>query len=206
MLDTFLAQNIWPPIIVWSLMYISDYYLTIYGARLYQSHAKKYFVFEGSYELTPYFQEDINALRRLSPRFIVSLMVTWVMLFLVWLLGVWFLQVPQIFSLVIGSLILVEAVVHIRHIRNIFLFRLTRQDDGGLTGKIEYARWVTLRLSSVEMVSFAVLFLLIFFVTGSWFFLGGALRTFAEGVKHIRLARKARSNSQTAEVEIEADS
>jgi len=184
-------------------MYISDYYLTIYGARLYQTHARRYFVFEGSYELTPYFQEDINALRNLSPRFILSLMVTWVLLFLVWLLGVWFLQVPETFSLVIGALILVEAVVHIRHFRNIFLFRLTMRDDTGLTGKIEYAKWVTLRLSSVEMVSFAVLFLLIFLATGSWFFLGGALRTFVEGVKHIRLARRARLTPQNAGSEME---
>ena len=198
MLDTFLGENIWPGIIVWSLLYISDYYLTIYGARLYQNHARRYIVFEGSYELTPYFQADINALRRLSPRFIWSLSMTWLALSLVWLLGVWFFQVPETFSLVIGALILVEAVVHIRHIRNIVLFRLTRQDDGGLTGKIEYARWVTLRLSSVEMLSFAALFLLIFLVTGSWFFLGGVLRTLAEGLKHIRLARKARSTSPSA--------
>src|SRR5258708_24418110 len=47
--------------ILWGLLYVSDYALTITCARLYGR--QKTIVFEGSYEITPFFQRDINSLR-----------------------------------------------------------------------------------------------------------------------------------------------
>ena len=55
-----------PP--VWACLYVSDYFLTIACARLYRAQDR--IVFEGSYEITPIFQADVNALRRISPRFL----------------------------------------------------------------------------------------------------------------------------------------
>lgn len=55
MLENAWVTNIWVSLIIWSALYVSDYCLTIYGARLYHANLKKYVVFEGSYEFTPYF-------------------------------------------------------------------------------------------------------------------------------------------------------
>ena len=34
----FLLENIWLVTLIWVLIYLSDYYLTIYFARLYRKH------------------------------------------------------------------------------------------------------------------------------------------------------------------------
>ena len=73
-------DRLWPGLIAWTVLYISDYSLTIMCARLYQAGANQKMAFEGSYEITPYYQRDINSLRRLSPRFFAALLLS-----LVWL-------------------------------------------------------------------------------------------------------------------------
>ena len=65
MSDELLATS-WAGPLLWVVLYSSDYYLTIACARMYQ--AQNVIVFEGSYEITPAFQSDVNALRLLSPR------------------------------------------------------------------------------------------------------------------------------------------
>jgi hypothetical protein len=73
MIDVLLAR-VWAPPPLCPLQYIFDYALTIAAARLYQSRNKT--VFEGSYEITPTCQTDVNALRRLSLRFLFMLTLT----------------------------------------------------------------------------------------------------------------------------------
>ena len=55
-------DRLWPGLLAWTVLYISDYSLTIMCARLYQAGANQKMAFEGSYEITPYYQRDINAL------------------------------------------------------------------------------------------------------------------------------------------------
>ena len=49
-------------------LFISDYVLTLACARLYRGQDK--IVFEGSYEITSTDQADVDALRKVSPRFV----------------------------------------------------------------------------------------------------------------------------------------
>src|SRR5947207_12636171 len=70
----FFVQNLWAGLSVWILLFVSDYTLTLICARLYQKSVREKIVFEGSYELTPYFQRDIDALRAVSPRFVWALL------------------------------------------------------------------------------------------------------------------------------------
>ncbi|MCG3207605.1 MAG: hypothetical protein FOGNACKC_01205 [Anaerolineae bacterium] len=195
MLEDLLVENLWISLTVWALLFISDYYFTIYGAYLYQTYAKQYVVYEGSYELTPSFQNDVNNLRRVSPRFLVSLSLTIIFLIILWFLSVKFLETPWLFSFLIGALILSEVAIHIRHVRNIYLFGLTRKTKNGLKGHIEYRRWVILKSSAIELTSFSALFLLGFLISNSWFFLGGAVRCLMLGLSHLRLARKSSTNN-----------
>jgi len=81
-----------PGLVAWTILYISDYSLTIACARLYQAGAREKIAFEGSYEITPYYQGDINALRSLSPRFLAALLFS-----LVWLSAVWWLAMESFF-------------------------------------------------------------------------------------------------------------
>src|SRR5215208_7187448 len=63
-MEYWLATSPWPGVILWIILYVSDYYLTIYSARGFREIG--HFQFEDSFELTPQFQKDINALKPVS--------------------------------------------------------------------------------------------------------------------------------------------
>ena len=56
-IETYLLSRPWLPTLLWVALYTSDYYLTIWGSRLYRR--QKFIEMEGSYELTAEFQDDI---------------------------------------------------------------------------------------------------------------------------------------------------
>ena len=179
-------QNFWIGLAVWAALFVSDYTLTITCARLYQSGVRDKIVFEGSYEITPYFQRDIDSLRRLSPRFILALLWSSVVLFVLWrLVGQ---STPEMYCFALGAMILVQLAIHMRHFRNLFLFRAAASN--AVRGRIEYSRRVILRSSSLELLEFSGLFLSLFAFTHSWFVLGGGVGCLSVAHKHWRLARR----------------
>lgn len=179
---------------IWVALYISDYTLTLICARLYQSQVRDKIAFEGSYELTPYYQRDIGSLRRVSPRFIFALFWTSLLLFVMWQLSRQ--SVPEAYSFFLGTMILKQLVIHMRHFRNLFLFRAA--GSNAVCGRIEYSRRLTLRLSALEMLEFSGLFIAVFAFTHSWFVLGGATGCLALAGKHWRLARSLGSTSEAS--------
>ncbi len=190
MLLTFLLHSPVAAICLWAAVYTSDYYLTLYGARLYRSGPHRHLEFEGSYELTPVFQRDIDLMRRVSARFLLALAFSAVALFGVWLIGVRALRVEWPLAVLLGGLVLREAAVHLRHFRNIAMFRMARQ-TGALAGKLVYPRWFLLRSSAFELFSFAAFFLFLAAIVGGWFFVGGALSCAATGFQQLRRSGKA---------------
>jgi hypothetical protein len=177
-------------IALWAVVYLSDYYFTLAGARLYRSGANEHVVFEGSYELTPYYQGDVDRLSRFSRRLWLALAFSCVALLAVWWAAVQVLGMTWLFSFLLGALLLREAVVHLRHFRNIVLFRLGQRPDG-LRGRLEYPRWLVLRASASELFAFAGLFVLLAAIADGWFFLGGAAACAVTGLQHTRQAGKA---------------
>src|SRR5262252_6591283 len=98
-------DNVWIAMLLWAAIYISDYYLTIRGARLYKSVGSNYIAYDGSYELTPYYQQDINALRLISRRFVWALWIGILTIPLFWAISI-SLKLPELFSIWIGVLFL----------------------------------------------------------------------------------------------------
>jgi hypothetical protein len=133
LLDALLAHP-WLAIALWAVIYISDYTLTIVGARLHRDGANRHHEIQG-YELTPIFQQDIAKLRLVSPRFIIMLLVTSSLLLFAFLLARDDRQLRFIPACLLGYFILQEVAVHVRHIRNIAAFRLMMQSKG-IAGKI----------------------------------------------------------------------
>ncbi len=191
-----LRDSPWPGLIIWVLLYISDYSFTIVCARHYRAQTK--IAFEGSFELTPMFQADIDALKRVSPKFVLMMCLYSLLLWWVWYETSQPHELPEAYHFVLGGLILLEMAVHMRHLRNWFLFtRVLRAGD--VQGHLEYPRGVILRASGFEMWTFAGFFLALFLVTTSWFILGGAVTCALTGAKHARLAeRHARSKAPAA--------
>jgi hypothetical protein len=189
-LGTILVENVWAAISIWTAIYISDYALSVWSAKLYSEGAIDHVVFTGSLEITPQFQNDIRARKTFSLRFVRALVFSLVTVAIAWVVCVPWADIPQAFTLLMGALICLEATAHIRHIRNI-AFMKSLIEKRGLKGKIEYPRWLSLRLSSVEILGFAAMFLVAFLLCGSWFFAGGALACLLTGLKHREWAARA---------------
>lgn len=187
MLTRVLAENLISALAVWAIVYVADYYLTIIGAKLYRAGADRKLIIEGSYELNPVFQKDIDALRLLSPQFWLRLLISIPMISLVWLMAVPWLQMPQLFAVGIGAFVLREVPVLVRHVRNVHVFRHAASDTA-LQGQIRYARWFSLSAAVLELWQFAVLFGLIALLVQEWFFLGGVLGCVVEAARFGRLA------------------
>lgn len=189
-MEYWLASSPWPGVILWIILYISDYYLTIYSARGFRKI--RHFQFEGSYELTPQFQQDVDALKPISRRHLLLLAVYSLLIFLLWWVIVRYLGSPRLYLLYLGVFLLVEVAVHLRHLRNVFLVHEI-QKNGGVEGQISYRKWFSYRVSSFEFSLVGVLFLIVAALSFSTFFLGGALVCFGTGFKHGRLAKKAKA-------------
>ena len=113
----FFSESLWPGLLVWILLFISDYSLTIYCARLYQTRAKDKIAIEGSYELTPFYQGDIDALKRISPRFLFAICTASLVLGLIWFVARGNPLVELAYQFALGALNLTQMAVHIRHLR-----------------------------------------------------------------------------------------
>jgi hypothetical protein len=190
-MEYWLATNPWPGVILWILLYVSDYYLTIYSARGFREIG--HFHFEGSFELTPQYQEDIDALKPVSRLHIILLILYSLLIVFIWWFTKKLLFFPWTYLLYLGMFLLMEVAVHLRHLRNISLIREIRK-NGGVEGDIRYRKWFSYRISASEFYLYSGLFLIFAVLIYSPFFLGGAIMCFATGFKHSRLAKKAKSN------------
>lgn len=196
MIDAF-SVSPWPGILFWAALFISDMHFTVICARMYEAGVREHLVFEGSYELTPYHQPDIDALRRFSPRFLFALLAACVLLSCLWWLTVRDSFAPMVYETALGALVLVQFTVHVRHIRNYFVFKAVLAGEG-IAGRMEYARHTVLVHSAVELFAFAALYSILCILTTSWFILGGPVACAIVGVKHRQLATQHAARSAVA--------
>jgi len=194
-METWLATSPWPGVTLWIILYISDYYLTLYSARGFREIG--HFQFEGSFELTPQYQKDIDALTPVSRLHIILLVLYSLLIVFIWWFTRFLIYFPWTYLLYLGMFLLLEVAVHIRHLRNVSLIREIRK-NGGVEGQISYRKWFTYKVSAFEFYLSSILFLIIAALTYSLFFVGGAIMCFGTGFKHSRMAKKAKTNQPPA--------
>jgi hypothetical protein len=192
-LEPILADKLWLAVVIWLVLYISDYYLTIWGARLYKLGAREHFVFEGSYELTPRFQKDVDALRLFSPTFYRHVILSVLLLVCLWFVVQQWEQFRLAFLFTYGGLVFRQLAILIGHARNIALFHHARAHRG-VSGRSSYARWLSLERTAVEFACFAVLFLVAAVISGSVSLLGGAFAECIAAMQLFRMSRRAATN------------
>jgi len=197
-LEAVFIQSPWPMMVTWAVVYVLDYVQTLRGARLYREIGSKYIAVEGSYELNPMFQADIDRLRTISPRFVLLLVVSVAAIALYWWLT-WLVSLTEMFALLCGAFLMMEAVVNMQHVRNIASYRYIIRHPEQISGSVSYGRPLTLWSRAVEFGLFAVLFGLLFAFTGSWFVAGGALGSLAVAGRMLLWRRRiARQTGQLA--------
>jgi hypothetical protein len=187
----YMTDHPWAAVAAWAVLYVLDYYLTIAGAALVEKGAGRHVIFEKGYELTPCFQKDVSLLRRISPRFLGMLLMSSLILGGLWFLFMRLEEARPVFEFILGLFILVELVILVRHMNNLCLFRYLRASEG-VEGSIRYARWLSLRLSSGQFLTFCACFIMLWLLTGRWFFAGGALGCLFIGLQH--LSRSSRES------------
>ncbi|MFN8410850.1 MAG: hypothetical protein U0Z26_00535 [Anaerolineales bacterium] len=194
-MENWLTSSPIPGMILWVILYISDYYLTLRAAKGYREIG--HFQFEGSYELTPQYQKDIDSLNKFSKRHLYYLVAYTLFILLLWWIFASLLQVQWVYSIYLGMFLLIEVTVHIRHFKNIHLIEVIKK-EGGVEGEIKYYKRFSYQNSAYELYLFSALYLITALITFSPFFFGGALMCFGTGLKHTRyatLAIKNKSNS-----------
>lgn len=189
-MEYWLATSPWPGVILWLILYLSDYYLTIYSARGFRETG--HFQFEDSFELTPQYQNDINALKPVSKLHVTLLVLYSFLIVLIWWLTKRLLFFPWTYLLYLGMFLLLEVGIHLRHLRSVSLIRAIQSSGGGIEGRLMYRKWFSYKLSASEFYTFSALFLIIAVLAYSPFFLGGAIMCFGTGFKHGRLAKKTK--------------
>jgi hypothetical protein len=191
------GSALWPSLILCTILYVLDYYLTIAGARLYRAGARQIIIFEGSYELTPTFQADIDRLRWFSKRFAWALIRLLSIMSLTWWLTR-LTEIPQLFTVYLGLFVGLQLAIQRRHLQNIFLFRAMMK-PGAVSGQISYSRLLILKQSSFEMMVFGALFAALSLLTWNLFLLGGAFGCLLVAAKHAALAQKSQRSAAPAE-------
>jgi hypothetical protein len=189
MFEDLIFQKLWIILPIWLLLYLSDYYLTILGAYYYKTGGCEHIVFEGSYELTPQFQSDIDALRIFSPRFIFAVLTSSAIIVFFWYNLSECQEILPFFQFFCGGFILQEVAVVFRNFQTITQFRFANKHQG-ISGQVRYERWLSYRLSAVELLCFAAVFLIVYLFTGSVSFLGGSILTASTGLRHLKRSKR----------------
>ena len=113
MLLNLAKANVWVTLLIWVVLYISDYTLTLMGARLRAAQMTNIST-SGSYELNTYFVKDIDKQVIVSPRFIFALIWSSFVLGIFWVLGRVGGFESAAFETVLGGFVLMELTIHIR--------------------------------------------------------------------------------------------
>lgn len=164
-------------------LWLSDYQLTVIGAKLYKAQDKV--LFGGSYELNPLTAPDVDALRRFGFRIVFKPICIAAFVGSVYMLTRPGDGPSGPYALVLGAFVLSQLAIHFRHARNLYFFR---QVAPRAEGRIAYPRgW---RGSALELAAFTLLFLFLYLVTESPFILGGAVMCGVNAGIHYRLAVK----------------
>jgi len=188
----FLYNHLWATLLLLGSLHLLDYALTIVGARMY--HNQSHFRIEGSYELNPAFQSDVDQLKTLSPKFLLRLSLA-----LLLYAGMWWLVhrgrpgdtlTRGFFEFILGIIIGMLAHLNARHLQNITLFR-RMQRPGFTEGSLYYPRPSSYDMSADMMYIQAGLVVLFAGLTLEIFFLGAALMFLVLGTQHRVLASQA---------------
>ena len=154
-------------------LFVADWTLTHVGAAASKRVAERWAV-EGSYELNPTWQSDVDAGRRFTWRMVgVAVALAGLLLAMRYVVELTELD-PAIFDVAAGAVLLLQAPTIMVHANNLQTFR-DLADPTAITGSVRFSRWLILRQAAWYLVRFAGLWLVLWVPSQQVFFLGGVL-------------------------------
>jgi hypothetical protein len=167
-----------------------DWSLTHVGARAFQ-RVRHIWDVEGSYELNPTWQAEVDAGRRFSWRAAAVALLLFVLLVAMWLVVEISSLGASFFAFAAGAVLLVQAPTLLLHAANLQTFR-TLADPTAVQGAIRLSRWYVYDQSAWAYARFALLWLVLWPPSQQLFFAGGALGCGLLGFRMLGLGRRLR--------------
>jgi len=184
LIDTLVA-NPWLVALCWGMLSLFDFSATMIYSKAYREFLSASITYEGGMELNPAFEKDVQKLRWFSPRYILSLLVVG---FLVTFIGGWFPSLA--FELLAGMVLLLVLSIDLRHIENLSAVWFMRSDPNSFKGKVEQSYALSQRRVAVATLNIGLLYLIVYFLVGRVFFVGGAVICALFAVRHFLLSRR----------------
>jgi len=145
----------WLASAVWIVLHSLDYYLTLYACRLYKTGGQRFWDFDGSFEMNPAYQADVERMSVFPRRFALSLFLPAIALYVVTALAE--ARLHWLLAFVIGAIIFTRASVIGSHMSNIWLFRRACRPDAPFYGHIKYERRVLISISVLRLAEAAAI-------------------------------------------------
>jgi hypothetical protein len=174
MLERLFLSSPWVAVVLNVLAYATHYYLVIYETRLYYAAASKVVTYEGYYDTRP------DPRQPFGWRLILALVSLGAFTAFMWWAAVQELQRTEVLTFMMGGWLLLLAMLILRDLRQIALFRYWRS-TGGNKGRLTLSERLTIVTTTTDYQVYAAFLLLLLLVTGDFFFLGGAFTCFAVG-------------------------
>jgi len=185
MLIDILVGKPWLVAIVWGVLSIFDFAATMLYSKAYREFLSANITYEGGMEMNPAFEKDVQQLRWFSPRYLVSLLTVALLIILAgWVfLTLWF-------EILAGAALLLVLITDLRHIENLSTVWFMRLDPAGFKGKIQQSYALSQRRIAVGTFNIGMLYLIVYFLVGRVFFLGGALICVLFALRHFLLSKR----------------
>lgn len=170
--------------LIWALVYSSDWIMDWWGAITYQKKVKKICVFEKGYNVKAISEFESQHGKTLFLRYLSELLITsvavWWILYSCRLMSSW-----HFYEFFCGAFIIIEACMHFRHIRNVAMFSLVEKKNG-ISGNIFLPKWISLRFAFTEFTTFALMLLIVYvFDPRNFFVLGGMFACMLTALYHL---------------------
>ncbi len=181
----FLNEHWWLAIILQSLLFLGDHYMTVVSAKLLKSYVGQHHVFQNGVELNPMFEKEVANFQWFTQKHLLALIGGIVALSTIRLLGL-----VAIFEFLIGAILLQWLEIDLLHIQNILYFRDIIRKPNSLTGTVESSYWLSQRQTAFRKISHAVFISVAALATMRLFFWGGVVVLIVQGFRHLKLANR----------------
>jgi hypothetical protein len=190
MIEQILLQYFWVGTLLAAVLYTTDHILSVWEIALYNRGGKDLIQIEGYDRLVAKYLKPDGSIRWLHSRLIGILAVILVGLPSAWWALTGRMDLPQVFLLLLGGICLSACMDIITELRMTAILRYGMK--GELDGELKVTRGMMMTLSYITLYGFALLFLILFLVTGDWFVLGGLLVCFlkAQSQWHVALIKR----------------
>ncbi|MGC8771715.1 MAG: hypothetical protein ACP5Q5_10750 [Brevinematia bacterium] len=161
------------------LLFLADYYLTIFGNILSQKKYKMHFIFE-NYELNPFWKKDVNKIKWFNIKHLLIVIIITFLVYLVYNLE----SKKTIFLFCCGAIYITYGSIIGGHISNILIFKYLINNPDEIKGKIIFSYKFLYRLSQFQHIIFLIPLTIIAIVVNNVFVYGGIVGMIATILAH----------------------